>query len=133
MARKYSDGYLLTLWRTAVYHEWGRICAICHRREPLEAHHIVPRAHRLLRYARINGIPLCPECHRVAKKEVGRQKIAALLGSTDWKILEIVEQMNLKDFLKDECMTREEYYESCADSLKRFINGEYVSSNLWEI
>lgn len=133
MAKKYSDSYILKLWREAVYSEWGKRCAFCKSNDGLEIHHIIPRSHRLLRYARINGIPLCKKCHRIAKMQVGREKIAECIGSADWEILKIVEQMTLNDFLKDECMTRDEYYESCVESLKRFIGGEIVSGNLWEV
>lgn len=51
--------------------EWSRLvrerdkeCVICHSTNRLNAHHIICRQNKELRWDLNNGISLCPKCHR---------------------------------------------------------------------
>lgn len=59
-------------WAEIVKAKSGRKCAICgepdSKEHPLNAHHIMPRQNfSALRFDPINGIALCPKCHKFGK------------------------------------------------------------------
>ena len=79
-----SDATLLTLWRARVQERWGHRCAFCgDQKAPLEAHHIVPRKHRLLRFDVRNGLLLCKKCHRDAPTLKGQVQLMMRLAERE--------------------------------------------------
>ena len=89
-----SETRLDTLWRTAIYKKHGNRCAKCGAPQ-VEAHHIVRRAKKVLRWDLKNGLALCAECHRWADTLDGRQWVYSM---ADMRYLEALEQRTLKDF-----------------------------------
>jgi len=67
------------LWSLAVKYDWAQKCAVCGRRENLNAHHLVPREHNATRYERTNGICLCAHCHQWDKDISPHQNAAGWL------------------------------------------------------
>lgn len=63
---------LYRMWSDIVKYMFDNHCAICHepdsKEHPLNAHHIMPRQNFSgLRFNPINGIALCPKCHKFGK------------------------------------------------------------------
>ena len=51
-------------WAIAVKEAYLNKCAICGKKELINAHHIIPRENRMFRWEIDNGIALCPKHHR---------------------------------------------------------------------
>ena len=51
-------------WAIAVKLDGSQTCALCSSNIRLNAHHIVPRQDKRLRWELVNGIALCPNHHR---------------------------------------------------------------------
>ena len=43
-------------------------CVICHKTERLNAHHIIPKEIKELKFDLMNGISLCPNHHRFSRE-----------------------------------------------------------------
>lgn len=123
MAKKksYSDGYIQSLWRKAVFLAWGKQCALCGSSERVEAHHIKSRRHRVLRHDIRNGIPLCPRCHRISDTQRGRDEIRNLIRPVVLDFLDDMELVTLADFCAQYACTRDEFYNRHAAVLKDYI------------
>lgn len=127
-----KDRQLLKLWRRAVLAEWKGRCAFCAKEDvnDLECHHIVKRRNRVLRYDYRNGIPLCKtnwggrSCHSFSHTKRGEDKIRAVIPEYHYNYLMRMELKTLKDFLQEENLTREEFYNGMATELKEKIKEE---------
>ncbi len=77
MAKKRkSNRTLLSEWSKAVRARDGQVCGVCGSEKYLNAHHILPKE----RYADkkldiINGVSLCPTCHKFGKYSAHRNAI----------------------------------------------------------
>ena len=63
---------LYKTWSAIVHASYGNKCAVCgkpnSKEAPLNAHHIMPRQmFSGLRFDPLNGISLCPKCHKLGK------------------------------------------------------------------
>ena len=76
----------MKLWTSRVHEMHGGVCAICGKRHGedngngkptyLNAHHIEPRATcARLRYDPLNGILLCPSCHKFGRNSAHKGSI----------------------------------------------------------
>lgn len=64
-----SDSALMALWRKAVLSHYGNRCIICGGGGTLEAHHVIKRRYKLLRYDWRNGVPVHHgDCHATADR-----------------------------------------------------------------
>ncbi len=55
-------------WAREVKTRDGNVCQKCgNSSKRLNAHHIVPRQYKELRWDICNGVSLCPRCHRLGK------------------------------------------------------------------
>jgi hypothetical protein len=115
-----NDKYLLSLWSKAVLASKG---AFCYNPECGNAahscHHILRVKHRMTRYDVRNGIPLCAECHRKAQRSIGWD--IDLIPQRDKEWLREMANVNVKDFLVEHGMTRNELDKIQADMLKSII------------
>ncbi len=118
--KSYSDGYIQSLWRKAVFSSWGKKCALCGSENRVEAHHIKSRRHRVLRHDIRNGIPLCGQCHRQADTQHGRDEIRRVMYPVVMDFLDDMERVTLADFCS-EVMTKKEFYLEQVDTLKAYI------------
>lgn len=118
--KSYSDGYIQSLWRKAVFLGWGKKCALCGSQDRVEAHHVKSRRHRVLRHDLRNGIPLCGRCHQKADTHQVREEIRkSMYPMIDW--LDEMEQVTLADFCSRANMTKSEFYLEQVDTLKAYI------------
>ena len=124
--RKYTDKYLLRLWRQAVLKEYDSKCFICGNTvlNEIDCHHIVKRRNRILRYDYWNGIPVCRMgCHNdidsIAGRDILRDRIPTKIDYCAF-----YERMTLKEYLSSHSMTRDEFYFEKAENLKYIIRGE---------
>ena len=62
------DGKLDEAWSMAVKKKAGFKCEHCHKRSPLNSHHIFSRSKRSVRWDVMNGICLCVGCHTFSSK-----------------------------------------------------------------
>lgn len=91
-------------------------CAVCGR--PAEhVHHIIPRANILLRWDINNLIPLCFGCHRMIHDR--KQKL--VLSPTRREYLERMKNVEFKDYLLANSLTREDFFEEKYNQLKEAI------------
>jgi len=68
------------LWSLAIRKKWNNRCAVCGEAK-CEAHHLVPRQHEATRYSLLNGIALCPSCHKFDRDLSPHQNAA---GWMEW-------------------------------------------------
>jgi len=126
-----SDRYLEQLWRKAVLAEHGHRCFFCHYGEtvgPLEAHHIVRRARKVLRWDWRNGIPVHKyhlvdgkmTCHQFAHTKAGERIIAR--RHQYYRELCRLEQMNFKEYMQQGGVTEDEFRRQKLAELKEKIN-----------
>ena len=54
-------------WREKIMHKFDYTCALCPETKRINAHHIVPRSFKELRWDEHNGIALCPKHHKFGK------------------------------------------------------------------
>lgn len=58
-----------TSWAGEVKTRDGNVCQRCGKTSKrLNAHHIIPRQYKELRWDICNGVSLCPRCHRLGKE-----------------------------------------------------------------
>lgn len=122
--KSYSDGYIQSLWRKAVFAAWGKQCALCGSSERVEAHHIKRRSHRVLRHDVRNGIPLCYRCHFIADTQRGRDDIRALIRPVVLDFLDDMEMVTLADFCTKHGCTRDDFYSRHVGLLKEYIKAQ---------
>jgi 5-methylcytosine-specific restriction endonuclease McrA len=51
-------------WALKIKSNFDNKCALCFNPKMLNAHHIIPRTIPEFRYDELNGIALCPKCHK---------------------------------------------------------------------
>lgn len=106
-------------WRKAVLENCKYTCAVCGNKWPaseLEAHHLVARHYRALRYSWKNGVAVCRgKCHSVADERSGT---AAILR--DWPHTQYLENM-VRDF-----RTYKEYLNFCGITERVHTTGQLV-------
>lgn len=66
--RKTQEDKCDDLWRKIIYKNYGYKCAVCGKANQLNAHHIVTRSNKNLRWDVKNGIALCPDHHTLSAK-----------------------------------------------------------------
>ena len=118
-----NDKYLLNLWSKAVLASKG---IMCYNPEcGLQAHschHIIRSKHKLTRYDVRNGIPLCESCHKRAQRSIGWD--IDMISESDKLWLREAANINIKDYLLQHGLTKEEFEQQCADELNAIIKGE---------
>jgi len=113
-----SESYLDALWRKAVYKQFNGRCAICGK-DDVQAHHIVGRRRRVLRWDVANGILLCTECHRCAHEN--QPKFYRLTQkAVDYPYLEDM-SMTLVDYCATMGITKNEFRQQCKEQLKEVV------------
>jgi len=63
------------LWRMEVLNKFDNTCAFCPEIKRINAHHIVPKEFKELRWDRLNGIALCPKHHKFGKFSAHRNPL----------------------------------------------------------
>ena len=117
-----SDNYLLKLWRKVILLKYNNRCAFCGFPGPLEAHHIVKRRNKILRYDSENGMALCSACHREADLIEGRVRVAEIVGEDCYyNYLAFYERMTYKQYLFENCMSDNEFLITQKEELKKLI------------
>jgi hypothetical protein len=109
-----SESHLDKLWRAAVKSKG--FCAKCGCTYGLQAHHIVKRRFKVLRWDVKNGIPLCPACHEwVHNTPRGKQ------WEIEYADIDYLEKTNcnLKDYLIEYGITNNEFRVQMKDRLKQ--------------
>jgi predicted restriction endonuclease len=113
-----SETSLDNLWRKAIRKKFHGRCGLCG--EPgTEAHHVVRRAKKVLRWEIRNGVLLCASCHRYADTGQGRRAVEALVD-TDY--LFASEQYNLKEICHNEAYTPDSFRLEMQKRLKEYLN-----------
>lgn len=115
-----NETYLGSLWSKAVLTQKGSCCYICGRPAG-GVHHIIRRSHRVLRFDPVNGLPLCAFCHRKTHKIPGWER--EFLSQKDRDHLDALATVNLKDYLKDNRLSRQEWHKQTAQKLRDIIKG----------
>lgn len=69
IARKRLEKQLDILWRQRVLEKFSSSCAVCGRKNGIQAHHIFSRTHKSTRWDIENGIALCSGHHLWAHRE----------------------------------------------------------------
>jgi len=54
-------------WREKIMYKFDYTCAFCPETKRINAHHIIPRTFKELRWDLENGIALCPKHHKFSK------------------------------------------------------------------
>lgn len=68
-SQKAINNELDATWASQVKTRDDNICQRCERpSKRLNAHHIIPRQYKGLRWDISNGVSLCPRCHRLGKE-----------------------------------------------------------------
>jgi len=76
-----EDRKLLKVWRELLVERDGDRCQKCGREGVVHAHHYIGRRRRPGRWLPINGIMLCPSCHKLSS-EFSAHETPSLF--TDW-------------------------------------------------
>lgn len=69
-------------------------------------HHIIPRANKLLRWDVNNLLPLCSKCHQ----RIHEHKQQLILSPKRREYLEYMKNVDFKDFLLANNLTKEDFY-----------------------
>jgi hypothetical protein len=65
-----SDSTLSALWRKVVLHVGNNTCVICCEGGTLQAHHVIHRRYKMLRWDWRNGVPVhAGDCHETANTQ----------------------------------------------------------------
>ena len=64
-----SDSTLSALWRKVVLHVGRNTCVICGGGGTLQAHHVIHRRYKILRWDFRNGVPVHAGCHETANMQ----------------------------------------------------------------
>lgn len=94
----------------------GRYCVCCGARQT-EIHHIIPRAHKLLRWDLINLVPLCHECHQ--KVHANKKYLELFLPKSRFEYLDGLKNQNFKQYLLEHNLTAEDFYKLKEKDIKR--------------
>lgn len=114
-----SESYLDALWREAVYKQFGGRCALCGK-DDAQAHHVVGRRRRVLRWDVQNGILLCTGCHECAHKN--QPKFYRLTQkAVDYPYLEDM-SLTLVDYCTKMGISKDEFRQQRKEQLKQIIN-----------
>jgi len=126
--KKYSDGYLMKLWRSAVLKEYNYQCAVCGygNIEELQCHHIVYRRHAVLRHSWRNGVPVCRIHHEFLHTKNGERWLTENHKYYEW--LCSMENVKLKEYLRDNEMSRNEFSVFRYQELTQKLGGD-IGSN----
>lgn len=87
----------------------GRICAICGFSPATEMHHIVRRDNLVLRWDYQNLMPLCHRCHTLVTD--GKVRADSYIPSTQRSYLAKMKYKNIRDYLLEHALTRDEFLE----------------------
>ena len=116
------------LFRKAVLLSWGGACVFCGNgnQDQLEAHHIIKRRKKVLKWDIKNGLPLCNslsanKCHIAADSKKGEAKIRSIIGEETWNYLCDLEDVTIKDIVIKSGMSSAEFRLDRAKELKRII------------
>ncbi len=66
--RKKMEERCDNLWADLIKKAWGGGCAVCGKSYQLNAHHIITRSNKQLRWDIKNGIALCPQHHTLSSR-----------------------------------------------------------------
>ncbi len=124
--KKYTDKYILKLWRQAVLKNNKSQCFLCGNMnvDELECHHIVKRRHKILRYDLWNGIPVCRmTCHNLIDSLKGRRKLRETYPER-LDYLEKYENMTFKEYIYLNEVSEVEFISEKMKDLKEIIKGE---------
>jgi hypothetical protein len=113
-----SDSTLDNLWRKAIRKKYHGRCGLCGE-QGTEAHHVVRRAKKVLRWDIRNGVLLCALCHRYADTGQGRRDIEGLV---DAEYLYASEQYNLKEICHNEFYTPDSFRLEMQKRLKEHLS-----------
>lgn len=116
--RSVSERYLDGLFSKAVCAKAHGVCAKCGGRGS-QAHHIIKRRFKVLRWDVNNGVWLCPACH-----EWIHNTVRGLTWQLDYVNMDYLSehQMNLKDYLMQEGISNDEFRLQCKDCLKAIVD-----------
>jgi hypothetical protein len=96
----------------------GRYCYICGK--PAEnIHHVIPRSNILLRYDIKNLLPLCCNCHNEVHDK--NLDLSSYIGLSRYSYLEYMKNINFKDYLLQNNLTKEEFFKQKEKELKEEI------------
>ena len=115
-----SESTLLNYWRKAVRANYGDRCAKCGA-QPVECHHIIKRRYKITAYDWRNGIALCHACHNWIETIDGRIWLYIYLADNRILYLHQFEKTTLKQYLSDNGLTRDEFYNAKLAELKKQI------------
>ena len=95
----------------------GKMCQVCGK--PAQCtHHLVGRSNELLRYDQNNTLFVCLDCHN----KIHAGHINDWSYTTNKEYLDEHKNKSFKQFLLENKMTKQEFYESCEIYLKGVIN-----------
>ena len=115
-----SESHLDALWGQAIRKKYNGRCALCGYPEG-QAHHIVKRAKRVLRWNIYNGVYLCVKCHQEAHTGAGARRVFDYTGPDCMAALYDMERMNLKDYCSWAGLTVDEFRTKASQTLKEAI------------
>ncbi len=117
--RSVSEGYLDGLFSKAVRIKAHGICAKCGG-QGSQAHHIIKRRFKVLRWDVNNGVWLCPACHQWVHNDIRGLTWQVEHANMDYLA---EHQENLKDYLMREGITNDEFRLRCKRNLKTIVDG----------
>ena len=67
-------------WSKSVRDRDSNQCAVCSRKEYIQAHHIIPKERfKVYMFEEMNGIALCPSCHKYGSFSFHRHPVWSVL------------------------------------------------------
>jgi len=124
----HSASTMVAWWRKAVLANCDNTCAVCRNKWPsdqLEAHHLVSRHNRILRYDWRNGVAVCRgPCHTLADTRSGTASILKVWPHAKY-LTETVEQYRTyKEYLKFLLISERAHTRGQLTALKIIAKGE---------
>jgi len=120
-----SETVLMSLWRQCVLAEWGNSCQLegfeIECSGVVQCHHIKRRGIAPLRYSPTNGIPLCLAHHSKIGLRFYRNRLEEIVGIDNMEWLDAMERKLMPDYLREEGLTRWEWYKHQKEYLTGFL------------
>lgn len=114
-----SESTLNKLWSDAVKVS-GR-CERCGNRDGLQAHHVIKRRYKTTKWNPLNGICLCPECHKWVHETIAGRSWE--LQQVDLEYLDSFGK-NSKQYFIDRGISEDEFKRLMKDMCKAVVDGK---------
>jgi len=123
-----GDGMLRKYWRQAVFIVYGK-CVMCGCvYEPhLEVHHIIHKAHKILRWDWRNGVPVCRpltgrNCHQKSDTLAGREQVRRVIGEASYLFLKEMQPITALKYCTENQISTKQFVANQKQTLQDIIS-----------